>query len=173
MILANAVKETEYHPFFNRYIKLTEGDLIDHLEKDIEEINKRLSNIPKEKHHYAYQSGKWTIAQLIQHCVDTERVFQYRAFSIARGEKQMLNGFDENEYANALPTESINFEGLVEEMMTLRKSTLHMLKNIPEKDLSNLGAASGNPLSARAAGFIILGHWRHHINVLNDRYLKA
>lgn len=85
----------------------------------------------------------------------------------------MLNGFDENEYANALPTESINFEGLVEEMITLRKSTLHMLKNIPEKDLSNLGAASGNPLSARAAGFIILGHWRHHINVLNDRYLKA
>lgn len=173
MILSNQIADTEYHPYFNTYIKLTEGDLILNLEQDIENIAQILQNIPKEKHHYAYQPGKWTIAQLIQHCVDTERVFQYRIFSIARGEKQMLNGFDENEYANALPTEAINFKNLIEEMIALRKSTVSMLRNIPDKDLLNIGSASGNPLSSRAAGFIILGHWKHHLSILEERYLKV
>lgn len=171
MILAKDVKPTEYHSYFHTYVKLTEGDLLDALDHDLNDILKQLEAIPKDKEHFAYDVGKWTIAQLIQHCVDTERVLQYRAFSIARGEKQMLNGFDENAYADALSSEQINFEALLEEMKAVRKSTIAMFSNMPESALENMGQASGHPLSSRAAGFIILGHWNHHMEILKTRYI--
>ncbi len=170
MVLAGDVNRTEYDSYFNTYIKLTEGDLLEHLENDMESIISYLEKIPQDKYHYAYDTGKWTIAQLIQHCVDTERIFQYRAFSIARGEKGMLNGFDENAYAEATPTQSIDFQSLLDEMHALRKSTQTMFKNMTKIDLGNIGQAGGNPLSSRAAGFIILGHWNHHMHILKTRY---
>jgi len=37
--------------------------------------------------------------------------------------------------------------------------------------LKNMGVASNNPISARAIGFIIIGHENHHIDVLKERYL--
>ena len=38
--------------------------------------------------------------------------------------------------------------------------------------LDHLGKASGSNLSVRAAGFIIVGHEIHHMNVMKERYLK-
>ena len=172
MILAKEVKETEYHPFYHTYIKLTEGDLIQHLELGLEEISTVINKIPEDKIHFAYDAGKWTVAQLIQHCIDVERVFQYRLFCISRGEKQMLNGFDENAYADALPSEQITSANLIHEFITLRHSTITLLKSLPIESLGLVGQASGNPLSARAAAFIILGHWNHHLNILKTRYLN-
>jgi len=172
MILAKDVKDSEYHSYYKTYIKLTQGDLLDHLTKELDEVLEVLNEIPVEKEHFSYDLGKWTIAQLIQHCIDTERVFQYRVFSIARGESQMLNGFDENAYAQSIPTELVHLSNLILEFTTLRQSTIALIKSTPEKAMCNLGQASGSPLSARSAGFIILGHWNHHLNILKTRYLE-
>ena len=173
MILLTDIKQTEYDPYFQTYINLTGGDLVERLDKDIMGISEDLSKIPEDKYDYAYAEGKWTIAELIQHCVDTERVLQYRAFCIARGEQAMLNGFDENAYVDIIPEESIHFGRLMGEMHALRASTITMFANLPPKAAERIGNANGSALSSRAAGFIILGHWQHHMNILKTRYLNS
>lgn len=47
----------------------------------------------------AYQSGKWTVADILQHLIDTTWIFSYRALCFARGEKQQLPYFEEDMYA--------------------------------------------------------------------------
>lgn len=44
-----------------------------------------LRGIPAEKWTYAYQPGKWTLAESWIHVIDTERIFAYRALRIGRG----------------------------------------------------------------------------------------
>lgn len=165
------INKTEYDPYYSRYINQVEGELIISLQSDFDELFAFVKKIDKSKFHYAYETEKWTIAQLLQHCIDTERIFQYRALSIARGEKQNINGFDENEYANSLPSSLINYDNLLSEMKCLRMSTITLFRSFPDEVLSKIGNANGTPLSPRATGFIILGHWKHHINVLKERYL--
>jgi len=171
MILAKDIKDKEYDSYFHTYVKLTKGDLIQSLKTDLDTLIALIREIPEGKRTFAYEKGKWSILQLIQHCVDTERVLQYRAFSIARGEKQMLNSFNENEYVDATPTESIQFKSLLNEFICLRNSTISMFENMPLDVTCKIGQAGGSQLSVRAAGFIILGHWNHHMNVLKTRYL--
>lgn len=165
------LESNEFDEYYRRYINKVEGELLDGLQSEFDKVFEFVKAIPKEKFHYAYGQGKWTIAQLIQHCIDTERVFQYRAMTIARGDRQNINGFDENEYADALPSSLIDFDQQLSEMKCLRMSTLTMFKGIPNNALSIIGSANGTSLSPRATGFIILGHWMHHIEILKERYL--
>lgn len=171
MITVKSLETNEFLEYYSRYINKVEGELMATLQSDFDELFSFVKEIPKEKFHFAYDTGKWTIAQLLQHCIDTERIFQYRALSIARGEKQNIIGFDENDYANALPSSAIDYEGLLSEMKCLRMSTLTLFKALPNDALGHIGLANGGPLSPRATGFIILGHWQHHIEVLKERYL--
>src|SRR5690606_10863399 len=46
-----------------------------------------------------YAPGKWPVKEVIQHCIDTERIMAYRALCISRGERISLPGFDEELYA--------------------------------------------------------------------------
>src|SRR5205085_163428 len=88
---------SEYGSFFQRYIDYPPGDDARQVLNDsIAPLEQFLSTIPEGKLRYAYGQGKWTIAQLLQHVIDTERVFAYRAMCVARGEEQALPGFDEN-----------------------------------------------------------------------------
>ena len=41
-------------------------------------------SIPEHKLEYQYASDKWSIKEILQHIIDTERVFMYRCFRIAR-----------------------------------------------------------------------------------------
>ncbi len=45
------------------------------------------------------------------------------------------------------------------------------IKNLDETALARMGTASGFPVSVRALANISIGHVRHHINVMNERYL--
>jgi hypothetical protein len=53
-----------------------------------------------DKFDYRYAEGKWTIKDIIQHLIDTERIFSYRAMRISRNDKTPLASFDEDDYIN-------------------------------------------------------------------------
>ena len=44
--------------------------------------------------YFSYAEGKWTMKELIQHIIDTERVFSYVALCFARKDKTSLPGFE-------------------------------------------------------------------------------
>jgi uncharacterized damage-inducible protein DinB len=127
-------------------------------------------NIPEEKAPYRYAEGKWSVKEMLQHIIDTERIFGYRALSIARKDTTPLPGFDENTYANASKAGERSLAGLIEELKAVRTSTDLLLKSFTEDDLQQTGITNGHPNTVNAIGYIIFGHILHHKKILEERY---
>jgi uncharacterized damage-inducible protein DinB len=162
----------EYAGFFSRYIRIPQSDdarIL--LEESLLPLQYFLQSIPEEKATYAYAEGKWTVKQVLQHLIDTERVFAYRAMAISRGETQSLPGFDENIYAENATAENRSIESLTEEYVTVRKSTILLYKYLTNEGLLRIGTASNHPINANSFAFIIVGHELHHRGIINERYL--
>ncbi|MEX1383033.1 DinB family protein, partial [Lutibacter sp.] len=93
------VSTQEYAPFYSQYIKaLGEVDLIEVLEASLKDLIANLEGLQEEKLIYRYVEGKWTIKELMQHIIDTERVLSYRALRFSRNDTTNLPGFDEDWY---------------------------------------------------------------------------
>ena len=170
---ANNLTETEYASFYAPYIAmLSDENLIENLEISVHEFIKFVQNIPLDKFDYSYQVGKWTIKDIIQHLIDSERVFAYRSLRIARADKTPLPGFDENSFANYTNATARSIQDLLSEMAVVRQSTLSLFKSFSANQLLSIGVASDNEISVRAIGFIIIGHQKHHQKIFIERYLS-
>lgn len=162
----------EYPAYFEGYINQVQVT-------DIQEAVKLLSypltyfflNIPDEKGDYAYAEGKWTLKDLLQHVIDTERIMQYRLLRIARNDATPLPGFDENIYAQNALANGRTFIALKEELKALRKSTDLLISSLTEDQLLNSGIASDKKVTANAIAFILFGHLLHHKKIIEERYL--
>jgi len=165
-------QENAYGDYYKNYISLVEeNDLFSALDNSAKRSSEFWSALTEKQGAFRYAEGKWSIKELLQHIIDTERIFSYRALAFARGEKTALPGYDENEYADNCFADDCTLASLVEELGTLRQSTIQLFTSIKKDRLNLIGTASNSPLSPRAAGFIIVGHEIHHMNVLSERYL--
>ena len=164
----------EYAPYFGTYINQVadEYTLIEELEISVHRLIKFVQNIPMDKFDYRYAEGKWTIKDILQHIIDTERIFAYRALRIARNDKTELSGFDENEYANEANGSSRSIQSLLTELAVVRQATVSLFKRFSNEELLRTGIASNNAVSVRALGFMIIGHQNHHQRVFDELYLS-
>ena len=128
-------------------------------------------SIPKEKLTFRYQPEKWNIKEVLQHLIDTERIFMYRCFRIARRDRTALAGYDQNIYIK--PSEATNkpIEKLLTEFTLNRKHSISLLHSLTDDDLSFVGKSNGNAMSARAAAFTVIGHDIWHMDVIQNKYL--
>jgi hypothetical protein len=160
-----------YPPFYETYIKLVpEENLLSALSYSMQQLKQDLSMIGIEKADFAYADKKWTIKQMLQHAIDTERIFAYRALCISRGEQQSLPGFDENIYAEIANAQNRHLKDLKEEFLTVRLSTIQLFQGFDAEMLKRTGLSNQKLISVIALGFIIIGHWRHHAGILHTRY---
>jgi hypothetical protein len=165
-------ESNEYASFFASYINnVSDRDILSYLIDQKKQVMILLGSVSAEKRNYAYQSGKWTVKQLLRHLIDTERMFAFRAMSIARGEKAMLPGFDDEAYVSNACDDDNSFEFMMKEFEVLRDANTHMIKGFSNSALHLMGNANGNQISVRAIVFIIAGHMDHHVQVLKERYL--
>lgn len=165
---------TEYRPHFEPYIsKVTESDIIPALVAQPAELRAALSGISEENAGHRYAEGKWSVRELIGHLIDGERVFGYRAMCIARGEEASLPGFEEDDYVANSGHDSRTLASLLDEFESLRRSHVFLFEHLTDEAATRLGTANGNPISARAIAFICVGHVRHHVGILKERYVGA
>ncbi|MFT7442480.1 MAG: hypothetical protein ACI9Q3_000854 [Maribacter sp.] len=166
--------KTEYAPYFEQYIKLVYSEdrtIIESLESSQNEFESLLRSVPKEKYGFSYAQGKWTLKEVIQHIIDTERVFCYRALCFARNDKTSLPGYDQDIFVANDSANDRNYDDLLAEMQVLRKSTIQLYKSFSEEALLRIGVASEEKMSVRALGYLFSGHQKHHLNVVKERYL--
>jgi uncharacterized damage-inducible protein DinB len=130
----------------------------------------KLRALPDEQAAYRYAEGKWTVAQLIGHMSDTERLFSYRLLHVLRGDPAPLAGMDENAWMAVSPHERRRIADVADEMIAVRKSTIALVESIDADGLSRSGTANNLPITARALAWIVPGHAQHHLEVLRDRY---
>lgn len=167
------LKEHEYNPYYRAYIEaLGEVDLMKTLRKQIKNYPQFLASIPEDKLNYRYAEGKWTVAEVLLHVLDSERVFQYRALRFARKDQTPLPGFDQDLYVPQSGAANRSLDSIIEEYKAIRQSTITLYESFNEDILKRKGVASNSNMSVAALGFIICGHQRHHRNILRERYLK-
>lgn len=158
--------------WYHNYIKLiTEDDLQEAFVTRSSSLFNFLDSIPTEKYDYRYGPDKWTIKEVLQHMIDAERVFAYRALRFARKDKTPLHGFDENLFAQTAKADKRTWKDLIAELKTVRRSTELMFAAFDEDQLESDGTASNSPSYVRAVGYTLLGHAVHHQNILKERYL--
>lgn len=164
--------QNDFAPYYGRYIaQVKEEDILDAFANQNNIIKSFLQSIPAAKWDYAYAEGKWTVKELVQHIIDAERIFAYRALRLARKDETPLPGFDENTYAPASEAGRRTAEALTEEFLAVRKTTELLFKSFTDEMLQFKGVASNQPVSVNALGFITAGHFYHHKNILEERYL--
>ncbi|MCF2873846.1 MULTISPECIES: DinB family protein [unclassified Tenacibaculum] len=172
-MLKQDLKTTEYNEYFSRYInKVTDNtDLSKGFEEDKNMVINFFSSIPEDKLEYRYQPEKWSIKEVLQHIIDTERIFMYRFLRIARNDKTALAGFDQNIYISPSQANNKSLEELIHEFTTTRLYSINLINSISENNLQNIGTASESQISARACAFVLLGHSIWHIEIIKERYL--
>src|SRR5882762_6776370 len=156
--------------FYQAYLDLIkEEDIVKALEKNTRQFRKFLKRIPSKKRDYAYAAGKWTIREVLQHIIDAERVFGYRALRFSRLDSTPLPGFDENTWAIHSGAFSRRWDDLLEEFKSVRSSSEYLFSALTEDQLKFVGQANGRPLNAFTLGFLIPGHAAHHMRILKER----
>jgi enterochelin esterase-like enzyme len=162
----------DYLPYYERYINLVPvgDDPRDLLREQAVELQATFAALSAEQALLAYAPGKWTSKQVLLHLIDTERVFAYRALRFARGDAQMLAGFDENDYANKGGANVRSMNSLLAEYAAVRAATLALVDNFTAEQLQYQGTANGAPVTVNALLHILPGHERHHLNVFEACY---
>ena len=171
-MLKNQLGSDEYNSYYQPYIdKVEDVELLGALKRNGQSVMSFLKSIDENKLCYRYAEGKWSIKEIILHLIDTERVFAYRALCIARNGKEELPGFDQDIFVLHSHADNRSIDDLLSEYESVRMSTVSLFASFNHKILTAIGIANNSQLSVRAAAFIILGHEKHHLQIINERYL--
>lgn len=161
-----------YPEYFYNYIRLVENeDLNSILKTQLNESQEFFNSVPKEKYDYKYAEGKWSIKEALQHIIDAERVFTYRALAFSRKDTSILPSFDDKIYASNANGGTRDWSDLVDEFTAVRRSTQLLFNSFSPGQLDSLGKASDYQMNARAMGYTIAGHVAHHLKIIKERYL--
>lgn len=166
------LNENEYNPHYKHYIlELGNVDLFEILNASSEELLETIKGLSEEKMVFRYEEGKWSIKELLQHLIDTERIMSYRALRFSRNDATELQGFDENWYVENSNGNDRNSNDLVEEFTCNRRASISLFKSFTREMMQLSGTANGSEMTVRALGFIIAGHQMHHLKIIKERYL--
>ena len=162
---------TEYAPYYERYVSLVAGDVVETLERQGAETAALLRGLTEEQGDVRYEPGKWSVKELIGHLIDTERILSYRLLRVARGDRTPIEGFDQDPYVANSNAGARTLRSLADEFGHVRAATLALVRGLDDAAWSRSGVANENEVSARALAYIIAGHEAHHVRILRERYL--
>ena len=158
--------------YFDKYIALsTSQDIEQTLVESHNHLIKRILPLTEEQMMFKYEEKKWSIKDLLQHLIDTERVFIYRAMCFARNDKTELPGFDENSFVAEAMADLKTKEQLLNEYIAVHKATIMFYNTLSDEAITRKGIASGNEFTIVQIAHITAGHIQHHLSILEERYL--
>jgi hypothetical protein len=163
--------ENEYAPFYAGYVaRVPETDVLAALRAQPDELGRVASSVSKDKERFRYGEEKWSVREIFGHLVDSERFFGHRAFCVSRGDATPLPGFDEKLYVSGAGHDSRPLADLVKDFSLLREANVRLLENLGPAAWPREGVANGARVTVRALAYIMAGHVRHHLAVLEERY---
>ncbi|MGB5981548.1 MAG: DinB family protein [Nonlabens sp.] len=171
MTTVQSLGRDEYDSYFYKYLSLNEPNknIFETLEYSLQQTLNFLDDL-KTDLDYRYLPDKWSVAEVLMHNIDTERIFQYRALRFLRGDKSELAGFDQDVFVENLKEHAFAKADIKKSFSITRASTIDIFKGASEDRLKNKGKASGKVMSARVIPFLIAGHNKHHENIIKERY---
>lgn len=164
-------EKQEYNPIMESYINLVPFDSVGEIVTQLSEpLIQFVDKLPEEKANYAYAPGKWTVKEVLQHVIDMERVFAYRALCSARGETQELPGADQNAYFQFQRSARRAFGDIKEEFNAMRYDHNILFRSFDAQALASRVSVLGHATSCKSYIYGTFGHILHHKKVLIERY---
>ena len=162
--------QSEYAPFYASYMARVTEEPLPALESQGRATQAILTKVSDETAGHRYAPEKWSVRELVSHLADTERIMSYRVLRIARADPTPLEGFDEGAYVRAAGADARPWGVLVGDLAVVRAATLALLQGLDAQAWQRRGVANGATVSVRAIAHIIVGHERHHLDILRARY---
>ena len=165
--------ETKENPEFLEYVyKLNEGtELTEALKLSLKEINDidiaQLNRIGLK----TYEKDKWTIHTILQHLIDWERIWCFRAIIFAREEGTIPDAHDQEIMGKNSNADELSIEQLVNELRIVRQSTIMMFESFSKKILKTNCNFFEYEMPLFAIGLTITAHQIHHFNIIKERYI--
>lgn len=167
-------EDTEYNLAYEPYIQaVPETDLLTALSNGHDRFVSMVGSIPESLLTFRYQPEKWSLAEVLMHLLDVERIFCYRALRFSRNDSTALPGFDDDDFVLNGNAGERSLESILGEYQAIRKASLEFFKNINTEMSLRSGTANGKVFSVRALGYAIAGHEIHHLGVISSKYLAA
>ena len=159
--------------YYFKYIDLvpSDVDISTYLHTQRDWFGDFIEQLTPEQCKHRYEAGKWSLAELIGHVMDTERVFAYRMHAITRNEQKSLPGFEQDDYVRESIYDQISPTELANEWRAIRASTIYLTRHVNGEMASRMGIANDVPVRASAYPYIMAGHVIHHFRIAQDRYL--
>lgn len=165
-------RPSEFDPFYAGYIdSVPAGDVLTTLTQQADDLRSLLTPLPAATWRHRYAPAKWSVAEVLGHLCDAERILSYRALRFARGDRTPVPGFEENDYVPMGRFDDRAPHSLLAEFGMVRSATLALFRHLPDDAPERTGTANGAGISVRALLYIITGHQRHHGQILRQRYL--
>ena len=118
-----------------------------------------------------YEKDKWTINQIIQHLIDWERIWGFRAIIFARKEGTIPEAHDQEIMGNNSNANELTIEQLIKELRVVRESTIMMFQSFNKEILNTNCVFFEYEMPLYAIGLTITAHQIHHLNIIKERYL--
>jgi len=156
--------------YYDRYINLVDDvDVVHALKNGLAQYLEEKPRL-NPAGDTTYEEGKWTVKDILQHVIDTERVMAYRALRFARNDATPLPGFEQDPYALAAGASSRTVDSLLKEFEIVRQASVALFETFDDEALQRTGICSNIRVSVLGLGFIIAGHAIHHMHVLKEKY---
>jgi uncharacterized damage-inducible protein DinB len=164
----------EYPAYAEMYMKWVsrDGQILQSMKDQIGKTMELVSGLSDEQLAYRYAPGKWTIPEVMVHICDDERIYAYRALRIGRGDQTPLPGFEQDDYVPFSKANGRSVKSILKEYRTVRKATLSLFRSFNAEDLLRRGTSDGQAVSVRALLYHLAGHELHHLEIINEKYLK-
>src|SRR5438105_14734621 len=110
--------------YFERYIRLVDDiELDDAFQNNLETL--ATIDLAKLKllQSTAYAEGEWTVTDIFQHIIDTERVMAYRTLRYARRDGDIRHGYDQYVFASNATAAHSTLAYMLEELRQLHQAT--------------------------------------------------
>ena len=129
-----------------------------------------LASVPFAKLEFSYARNKWSVKQVVGHFTDADLIFLYRLVCIARGETKALPSFDENDYVRKAGFDSARWVDILGAHRGIGESAVAIISGFDPEAWNRRGTANGASVSPSEMLRVWMGHERHHIRILKERY---
>lgn len=172
MLIDNLTKE-ERDPQMMFYLEQAYGgkNVKEILTNTESEMLSFFETIPEEKMHYRYGSGKWTLAEVLQHIISYEKIMLESALKIASKKVDNPMGYY-NQSTTAAVDSKRTKAAMIARFKKVRARTINTIAQFSEQELEVMGIHEWFAASPRTLVLCISGHQAHHFDVIKNSYLN-
>lgn len=158
--------------WYKSFLELTTGDdLIAALLENKQEMLALFDSIPQKTMEYRYADNKWTTKQVFIHLADEERYYAYKAFCYSRKVPAQLETPMGADYIKDFNAHNRTPEEIREDLAAVRYATITLFQGMTPEMLDFTNLPSWDTYCARSLGWFTVGHNKHHLRLVRERYL--